>query len=165
VITADAIEKSPKGFGYLRKTLLRGVGLTIVAEFVVNLYVLPLFYELLLVPILLWLTYAQVAGKEDATKRQLAETVAVYLGLFVIGYVAIKAATNLDGFLARETLERLLVAPALTVAFVPFLAGLGWIVRREQENLRRQFRARQGIFAERNEAGPEEPLADSDRAA
>jgi hypothetical protein len=141
--------------------LLRGVGVTVVAEFLMNLYALPLFYELLLVPVFLWIAYAQVAGKED--KRQLAETMTMYLGVFAIGYFALKAATDLDGLLARDTLEELLVAPALTVAFLPFLACLGWVVRREQANLRRRFRARQAYFAARAET--EETLADSDRAA
>jgi hypothetical protein len=44
--------------------------------------------------------------------------------------------------LTRETLEKLLVAPVLTVAFVRFAASLGWVVRREQENLRKRFRPR-----------------------
>jgi hypothetical protein len=155
VITANAIEKSPRGFVYLRETLRRGVCVTIVAEFIVNLYVLSIFFELLLVPIFLWLAYAQVAGTQKLAKRQLPDTLTTYLGFFVIGYVALKAATDLDRLLTRETLEGLLVAPALTVAFVPFLAGLGWIVRREQENLRKRFRARQRLIAEPNERRPQ----------
>jgi hypothetical protein len=168
-MTAYAIEKSPKGFGYLRDFLRHALGLTIVAEFVVNLYVLPLFFELLLFPVFVGLAYAQVAGLDPA-KRKVAERVTTYLGFFLLTYVAVKAVTDLDGLLTRDTLEGLLVAPSLTVAFVPYLYCVGWIVRREQENLDKRFREQgarlqQALDAEQVEKDPKERRADTERAA
>src|SRR5262245_41531923 len=52
VMTSLAIEKSPEGFGYLGGFLGRAVRITVVAEFVVNLYVFPLLVELFLLPVL-----------------------------------------------------------------------------------------------------------------
>jgi hypothetical protein len=98
--------------------------------------------ELLLAPFVFALALAQVATKQSESGRRLSDTLTVYLGLFLIGHFLIKGLTDLDGLLTRETLEKLILAPALTVAFVPFAAGLGWVVRREQENLRKRFRAR-----------------------
>jgi hypothetical protein len=45
---------------------------------------------------------------------------------------------DLDGLLTRETAEKLLLAPALTVAFVPFLIAVAWLARREMDNLRKR---------------------------
>jgi hypothetical protein len=49
--------------------------------------------------------------------------------------------SDLNGFLTGENAEDLLVAPALTLASVPFLYGVAWLSRREQENLGRRFRS------------------------
>jgi hypothetical protein len=163
-IIALAIERSPKGFGYLRDVMGRAVALTFIVEFVVNLYVLPLFFEfVLVVPFSIWLAYAQVAGQKNLAMRRLAEKATTYVGFFVIGYITLRAATDLDGLLTRDTLESFLVAPALTLAFIPFLYFLGRIVRSELANLDKERRARQVRLA--SETGPEEPLADADRAA
>jgi hypothetical protein len=58
-----------------------------------------------------------------------------------LAYVAVSATRDLDDFLARETGEDFLVAPSLTLAVVPFLYGVAWVSRREQENVRRHFRS------------------------
>jgi hypothetical protein len=63
------------------------------------------------------------------------------IGFVLLAYVAVSATRDLDDFLARETGEDFLVAPSLTVAVVPFLYGVAWASRREQENLRRRFRS------------------------
>jgi hypothetical protein len=53
----------------------------------------------------------------------------------------VSAISNFDGFLTRKNAEDFLVAPALTLALVPFLFGVAWVSRREQENLRQRFRS------------------------
>ena len=169
VMTARAIENSSRGFGYLRDFLRCAVLLTIVAEFVLNLYVLPLFFELILFPVFVTLAYGQVSDNLKPAQRRAISKATTWLGILLIGYVAVRALTDLEGLLTRDNLEGLLVAPVLTVAFIPYAYGVGWIVRREQENLHKRFRAQraqtQQARVEQFETGPKERLSDSERAA
>ncbi len=168
-MVAHAIERSPRGFGYVRDFLRRAVRLTIVAEFVVNLYVLPLFFELMLFPVFVTLTYGLVADDLKPAQRDAVRKTTTWLGVVLLSYVALRAVFDLGGLLSRETLEHFLVAPAMTVAFIPYLYVVGWVVRREQQSLRTRFaeqreRARRAR-EESEEAGPKRRLAESDRAA
>jgi hypothetical protein len=65
----------------------------------------------------------------------------VAIGLGLLAYVAFSALSDLGGFLTRDNAEKFLVAPALTVAFIPFLYCVGWLSRREQANLWKRIRA------------------------
>jgi hypothetical protein len=63
------------------------------------------------------------------------------IGLGLIAYMVVSAATDLSGFLARKNGEDFLTAPALTLALVPFLFLVAWASRREQANLRKRWQA------------------------
>lgn len=165
VLAGRAVEERPGDPRYIRKLLGRALRTTIVIEFVINLYVFPLVVELILFPVLLTLLVTQDADKYDPSTRnaaRFAKTAIAYLGVLVLAYVAFSAATDLDGLLTRENSERLLVAPALAVALVPFLYAVSWWSQWEQRKLDERFRRHRRLL---DETRPEEPLADSDRAA
>jgi hypothetical protein len=64
-----------------------------------------------------------------------------------------------DRLLTRENAERLLVAPVLTVAVVPFLYAVTWWSQREQRKL-------DGERVHRlKETWPDKPLTDDERSA
>lgn len=111
---------------------------------------------------LLTLLVAQDANNYDASKRdaaRFASTAIAYLGALALAYVAVSAAADLDGLLTRENAERLLVAPVLTVAVVPFLYAVTWWSQREQRKL-------DGERVHRlKETWPDKPLTDDERAA
>ena len=77
----------------------------------------------------------------DPRVTQFINGVLGVVGFGLITYVAVSAISDLDGFLTRKNAEDFLVAPALTLALVPFLLGVAWVSRREQENLRQRFRS------------------------
>lgn len=123
---------------------------TIVIDFIVNVYTFPLAVELVLVPVALLLVGMQVIAENDvqyAPARRVIEALLVAIGLGLFVYFAIKATTDLAGFLTREHAEAFLLVPALTLAFVPFLVGVSWVSQREQENLRRRFWTGRGLPA------------------
>jgi hypothetical protein len=162
MLVGRAVHERQGGWRYLRKLLGSAIRITIVVEFVVNLYVFPLLVELILFPVLLTLLVTQDADKYDPSKRdaaRFANTAIAYLGVLALTYVGVSAATDLDGLLARENAESLLVAPALAVAVVPFLYAVSWWSQREQRKLDedrvRRFK----------ETWPDKPLADDERAA
>jgi hypothetical protein len=115
-----------------------------VIEFVVNLYVFPLLVELVVVCVVLAFVGMQVVAAHDPKiepiVRKVIDGVLIAIGLFFLGYFAVRAISDLDGFLTRENAERFLVVPALTVAFTPFLYLVAWYSQRELANIRKRFR-------------------------
>jgi hypothetical protein len=144
VLVGKAVVVATSDPTFLKKLLRQALRLTIVVEFLVNLYVFPLAAELLLVPfVLLFVMLEVVAASESAyaQARSFINGVLVAIGFGLLAYVAFSALSDLGGFLTRDNAEKFLVAPALTVAFIPFLYCVGWLSRREQANLRKRLRA------------------------
>jgi hypothetical protein len=147
VLVGKAVVAATSDPAFLKKLLRQALRLTIVVEFLVNLYVFPLAVELLLVPfVLLFVMLEVVAASEPAYTqvRALVNNILVAIGLGLLAYVAFSALSDLGGFLTRDNAEKFLVAPALTVAFIPFLYCVGWLSRREQGNLWKRIRADSG---------------------
>jgi hypothetical protein len=124
--------------------VLRGAfKFTLLVEFLVNLYILPFAAELFLVPLIATLVVMQIAAQFDRSidpqVPQFVDHLLKAIGLGLIAYVVISAATDLSRFLARKNAEDLLIAPMLTLAFVPFLWLSAWYSRREQVNLRKRW--------------------------
>jgi hypothetical protein len=143
VLVGKAVVEATSDPAFLKRLLRQALRLTIVVEFLVNLYVFPLAIELLLVPFVLLFVMLEVVAASDsacAQSRSFINGVLVAIGLGLLAYIAFSALTDLGGFLTRENAEKLLVAPGLTVAFVPFLYCVGWLSKREQANLRKRLR-------------------------
>jgi hypothetical protein len=139
----NATQAAPGAAITLRRLLRGALKLTILVEFLVNLYV-PLGLELALIPVVFLFVMLQVVDQYRPTEprvTQFINGVLIAVGLALIGYVGVSAISNLDGFLTRKNAEDLLAAPALTLALVPFLFVVAWVSRREQENLRQRFRS------------------------
>jgi hypothetical protein len=96
------------------------------------------------VPVILLFVAIQVVAAYDASLasvRGVSDGILVTIGLILLGYVAVEAIRGPSDLFTRENLETLLVAPALTFAFVPLLWAWAWVSRREQENLWERIRA------------------------
>jgi cytochrome bd-type quinol oxidase subunit 2 len=120
------------------------VRFTIVVEFLVNLYVFPFLIELVLVPIIVLFAGMQVVAAAEpahASARRAIDGALIALGLLLLTYAAVEAIRDPSALFTRENAETLLVAPALTFAFVLLLWAWARISRREQENLRKRFSA------------------------
>lgn len=142
VLVGEAVMRANPDDDYLlRRAFKRVVGVTILIEFIVNVYALPLGYELFLVPAAVVFVVAQQDASADHRVRRLADGVVVALGAVYLLYFLVRAVGDLSGFLTRERAEDFLISPALTVALIPLLYSLAWLSRREQENLRRRFRS------------------------
>jgi hypothetical protein len=147
VLAGNAASEGARNSGaYLRKVLGRVIAVTIVIEFVVGVYALPLALEIICVGVLLLFSGMQVIAQYDSTTppamRKFIDGVLIAIGGVYLGYFAMSVAADLGGFLTRENVEDFVVPPLLTVALVPFLLGAAWLSRREQENLRKRFQAR-----------------------
>jgi hypothetical protein len=131
---------------YLRKVVRRVVAVTLVIEFMVGLYALPLVFEIVGVGVLLLFSMMQAYVQHDpatpAMTRTSIDVVLGVVGVVYIAYFAIHLLGNPAGFFTRANAEEFLVPPVLTVALVPLLLAWAWLSRREQEQLRRRFETR-----------------------
>ena len=129
---------------YLRSALKRVTGITILVEFIVNLYVFPFAYELVLVLIATLFIGVQVLQHDASTDpraRRFIDGTLVTIVLIYLIYFVISALGDLDRFLSRENAEAFLVGPALTLALIPFLYLARRLSQWEQERIRRRFRS------------------------
>jgi hypothetical protein len=123
------------------KLLRQALRFTIIVEFLINLYVFPLAVEILLVPLVLLFVVMQVVAERDpslAQARKPIDFVLTAFGLALLVHFAVSAISDLEGFLTRENAEDFLVAPALTLAFAPFLYVVVRLAKREMANLRKR---------------------------
>jgi hypothetical protein len=148
VLAGEAVTDGTRGIGKFphRQILARVLTVTIVVEFIANVYALPLAVELASVLLVFVFGGVQVVAQLDpATPRatlKFIEGVLIAVGLFYLGYFIVRVFGDFNAFLTRDNAEDFLTPPALTLALIPFLCVAAWRSRREQENLRNQFRAR-----------------------
>ena len=128
---------------FLRKVVRRVVAVTVVTEFVVNVYALPFAIEVVCVLVLFAFAGMQAVAAHDTSMphatRGFIDGVLGAVGVIYVGYFVIRALGDLDGFVSRENAEEFLVAPVLTLALIPLLLGAAWRSRREQRNFRKRF--------------------------
>lgn len=107
------------------------VSVTVLIEFVANLYAFPFAVEVLAAPVIFGFLLAEKQGPIQAV-------------VLIYAYFSFRALGDLDGFLTQENAEDFLVGPVLTIALIPFLLAMAHWSRHEQRNLRRRFSGRLG---------------------
>lgn len=146
VLTGKAVIAPAFGRAYAKRLARNAVRFTIVVEFLVNLYVMPLAAELVVVPVIALFLMVQVVADNDAnlgSAKTVADATLALVGFGTLTWVIVSAATDLHSLFTREHAEGLLIAPALTLAFVPFLYAVWRWSRREQDRLARRWRSGQ----------------------
>jgi hypothetical protein len=145
VVTGQALTDGARNTSaFLRTVLKRLVAVTLITEFIVNVYALPLFIEIVCVFILFAFAGMQALVEHDPSQpqslRTFIEVVLAAVGFLYLGYFVFRALTDLDAFFSRQNAEDFLVGPALTVMLVPFLLFWAWFSRREQQIFQRRWR-------------------------
>lgn len=133
------------------QTLLRGVvrrvvAVTVIVEFIANVYALPLAFEIVGVFLVIAFSGMQPLVERDPSvepsARKFIASVPVVVGLVYLVYFLVRVLGDFDSFATQENAEDFLVGPALTVALIPFLLAASRFSRWEQERIRRRFRAK-----------------------
>jgi hypothetical protein len=143
VLAADALTARSFDGGHAKRIARKALRFTIIVEFLVNLYVMPLPVELVFVPLVALLVALQVYVERDpklTPVKTLADRTVTLIGLGLMTWVIVRALTNIRGLLTRDQAERLLVAPAFTLALLPFLYLMWWWGRWDEQQIMRRWR-------------------------
>jgi hypothetical protein len=143
ILTGNAITTSSFDRAYAKRLARRALRVTLVIEFLVNLYVLPLLAELVLVPFVALFVGMQIVAEHDpnlASIKKFIDRTLILVGLGLMVWVIVRALTNLHGTLTREHAEVLLLVPAFSLALVPFLYAMWKWSRWDQERIMRRWR-------------------------
>jgi hypothetical protein len=127
---------------HLRDLLRRVLWLLLGVEFVVNFLPLPLWAEILLVPVLaiVVLFGAVPPGTKGAVgAKQFSDFVLGGFFVFLLVRFLVNVATDFDSFTSSETFARFWVPPALTLAVLPFFYALGLFMAYQQAFMRLGF--------------------------
>jgi hypothetical protein len=141
ILTAKAVDATPSG-GHMRAVVRHAVNLGIAIAFLVNFYVFSLAYEvvfLFLVGALsLGAAVSETADVDPAAGRVMSRGL-MLIGLFLLVTFTVRAIFNPGELFTRETAERFLVVPVLTLALLPYLLAVAWYCRREMANVRHRI--------------------------
>lgn len=127
---------------FLVGLFLKVVGLTALAEFAVNAFVLPLPAELVLVPVATLLgLVAMVAERspEHEVARGFAEWMVAVIGFVLVGYVVLKTIVDWGDLALADELRELALPVWLTAAFLPFVYAFALYCAYETAFMRSRF--------------------------
>lgn len=115
---------SDRGDHYFRKVILDSVRMTVLLEFVLNLYTFDLWVEIILVPVLFMIGAMSAIAASDRkylpTKKLLDFVVAAF-GLCLAIFAIVSIVRDYYGFATIDNLHSLLLPVLLTFGYVPFL--------------------------------------------
>jgi hypothetical protein len=127
---------------YLRDLARRALWLLLGVEFVVNFFPLPLWAEIVLVPVLTTIALLGVLPRDArgaAGAKRFSESVLGGFFVFLVVRFFVLVATEWGDFASSETLARFWIPPALTLAVLPFFYLLGVYMAYEKAFLRLSF--------------------------
>lgn len=111
---------------YLKHILLQNLTMFIIVEYIISQYVFALWFELLLIPVLTILGALQaVAGADEkniVVKRFLDGLLGV-IGILLILHAVYGVVLDIKGFATSDTLRSIMLAPILSLTFLPFFYG------------------------------------------
>jgi hypothetical protein len=126
IVLYSQFDKAGRDPHFFRRTALATLTVTVVIEFVINLYSLNLIVELLLVPLLAFIGGMLALATEPKYRqvKWLMEFLLVVLSFALIGYTIVQIVHAPEDFATLDNLRRLLVPILLSLAFLPFVYGV-----------------------------------------
>ena len=109
---------------YFQKLIIDNIKLVLILEFVIEIYVLDLWIELILFPTILLISILkQISETNNAYKSVAALTNAllIIIGCSLIIYAGLNLGGDLTGFFTIANLRNFALTPLLTFMFLPFI--------------------------------------------
>jgi hypothetical protein len=118
------LESIKKDKSFFKHSVLDNLKLLAVIQFIVGVYAFPLWVELLLVPVLVFIGGMRAVSETDkqyGKVKTFIDYVLSFFGLFVIAYTFYMLATNFGEFGQEKTLYDFIVPSLLTLFYLPFV--------------------------------------------
>jgi len=113
-----------KSSAYFKGIFLSAVKWTIILEFVVNLYSFSLFIEIVILPVLVFLSMTQAVAEMDEKHKVVSkflQNVIAIVGLSIFCYSLYKTIVNFEAVLTFQNLVSFLLPSTITILFIPFV--------------------------------------------
>ncbi len=109
---------------FFKKAIQDNIKIIIVLEFVINVYSLSLWIELILVPLLAILAGILVIAESDKKYAQVEKAINWFLettGLGLLAYAIYRIAVDFGSFANIENLQDFTLPPIMSIAYLPFV--------------------------------------------
>lgn len=107
-----------------KKIIVDNIKIIIVYEFIVNVYAFHIIAEFFFVPFVTFIVLLDTVASIDKKNIALSKILKILqflIGLSVLGYSIYKIITDFKNFMTLNTLKDFLLAPVLTISFLPFI--------------------------------------------
>jgi len=118
------VNQANENRSYFKNLVLKYVSLTIIIEFIVNLYTFNFVAELFIVPIVTFFVLIAVFTmnkKEYLTVNKMANVVIGVFGFVIIIFSIVNIANDFENFWALDNQKAFLLPILLVITFIPFL--------------------------------------------
>lgn len=108
---------------FFRKTIFDNLKLVLIIEFVINMYTFSLVWELIIVPVVVFLTASTYYFKTN-THRVSKHYFEIFLGVFgliILGLTVWNIVNDFSTFASLKTLCNFALPPIFTISFMPFI--------------------------------------------
>ncbi len=131
-VTVFAAVKDSQEPHFFRSIVLESIKLTAVVQFVCDTYVLPLGWELIIVPVITLIVGMDTLAdqrKEHRSLRKPLKAIIATIGFGVVGYAFYQLCLAINDFVSWEKAREFMLEPALTLLTVPFFFVFAvWVV-------------------------------------
>jgi hypothetical protein len=127
-----------------RRMLVDQLKVVVVLEYILNTYTFSFLAELLLVPVMTMLAMLDVVARSAVKYARVAKLIRVLqalVGFGVLGCATTQAVAHLNAVQAADALRSVLLAPVLSLLFVPFIYFLVLVTTYESLFLRLKLRS------------------------
>lgn len=121
IFKLDSIKKDKSFF---KHSVIDNLKILAIIQFVVSFYAFPLWFEMLLIPILVLTGGMSAIAETDerySQAKKFLDALMIFFGIMVITYTAYMLITNFDKFAQESTLYDFIVPPLLTLFYLPFI--------------------------------------------
>jgi len=124
VMSLFKLKSFQKDNGFFKRSVLDNLKLIAIFELVISAYSFPLLIEILLLPLLTFISvliaFAELDARHYIVKRVLEAVLSIF-GLVVICYTVYMLFIDLRGVANEQTVYDFLVPPLLTLLYLPFI--------------------------------------------
>lgn len=110
--------------GYFKKLILDNLKLIILLEFIINFYAFNFWIEMIVIPILSLIAVISAVSEtkpEFAPAKKLVDSILWLFGVCLIIFTISNICKNCQSLLDMSNLRAVMLPPALTITYVPFL--------------------------------------------